>query len=117
MSAYHEPHDQLSKECRDVHRALASLKEEIEAVDWYTQRMEACTDRELRQIMGHNRDEEIEHASKTLEWLRRHVSAWDRKLREQLFVRGSASRKGGDLATPVSLQDDLGLGSLRQDVR
>ena len=69
--SYHEPIDLLSDETKDLHRAIVSLKEELDAVDWYQQRAEACTDDELRAVLLHNKNEEIEHAMMTLEWLRR----------------------------------------------
>ena len=69
----------------DFHRAVISLIEELEAVDWYNQRVDACTDPELKAILAHNRDEEIEHASMTLEWIRRRNPVFDRELREVLF--------------------------------
>jgi hypothetical protein len=85
---YHEPIDKLSAETMDFHRAIISLIEELEAVDWYNQRVDACTDPELRKILAHNRDEEIEHASMTLEWIRRRNTVFDRELRETLFKDG-----------------------------
>ena len=66
---YHEPVEELSSETRDMHRAIVSLMEELEAVDWYNQRADACKDAELKAILEHNRDEEKEHASMVLEWL------------------------------------------------
>ena len=69
---YHEAVEELSDETRDMHRAVASLMEEFEAVDWYNQRVDACKDEELRAILAHNRDEEKEHAAMVLEWIRRH---------------------------------------------
>ncbi len=68
---YHEQSDLLSEETKNLHRAIVSLKEELEAVDWYQQRAEACTDNELRAVLVHNKNEEIEHAIMVLEWLRR----------------------------------------------
>ena len=85
---YHEPVDKLSPETMDFHRAVVSLIEELEAVDWYNQRVDACSDPELRGILAHNRDEEIEHASMTLEWIRRQNSVFDKELREALFKTG-----------------------------
>ena len=85
---YHEPVETLSAETMDLHRALISLIEELEAVDWYNQRVDACTDPELRAVLAHNRDEEIEHASMTLEWIRRRNPVFDRELREALFKTG-----------------------------
>ncbi|HEX9301519.1 MAG TPA: encapsulin-associated ferritin-like protein [Casimicrobiaceae bacterium] len=85
---YHEPVEKLSAAAIDFHRAVESLIEELEAVDWYNQRVEACTDAELKGILAHNRDEEIEHASMTLEWIRRVNPVFDRELREKLFKEG-----------------------------
>lgn len=83
---YHEPIEQLSHETRDMHRAIVSLMEELEAVDWYNQRMEVCSDLELRAILGHNRDEEKEHASMILEWIRRKDPKFDHQLKDYLFT-------------------------------
>jgi ferritin-like protein len=83
---YHEPVEELSDATRDMHRAIVSLMEELEAVDWYNQRLEACKDEELRAILTHNRDEEKEHASMVLEWIRRRDPSFSRELKEYLFV-------------------------------
>lgn len=83
---YHEPLDALSAETRDMHRAITSLMEELEAVDWYNQRMDACADPELRAILKHNRDEEKEHAAMVLEWIRRRDPTFDKELRDYLFT-------------------------------
>lgn len=85
---YHEPVAELSEATRDMHRAITSLMEELEAVDWYNQRVDACTDPELASILAHNRDEEKEHAAMVLEWIRRRDPAFDRELRESLFKEG-----------------------------
>ena len=85
---YHEPVDRLTPETMDFHRAVVSLIEELEAVDWYNQRVDACTDPELKAILAHNRDEEIEHAAMALEWIRRKNVVFDRELREALFKTG-----------------------------
>jgi ferritin-like protein len=85
---YHEPVDTLSVATMDFHRAVVSLIEELEAIDWYNQRVDACADPDLRAILAHNRDEEIEHASMALEWIRRHNPVFDRELREILFKDG-----------------------------
>jgi uncharacterized protein len=84
-TSLHEPAEQLSEETQDLHRALVSLQEELEAVDWYQQRAEGCTDRALRDILRHNMREEIEHASMLLEWLRRRNSDFEQTLRSYLF--------------------------------
>ena len=82
----HESEDRLSAATRDMHRAIVSLMEELEAVDWYQQRMDATDDGELRDILRHNRDEEKEHAAMVLEWIRRRDTVFDAKLREFLFT-------------------------------
>ena len=115
---YHEAEDSLSSATKDRHRAIASLQEELEAVDWYDQRVEAADDAELSGILAHNRDEEKEHAAMTLEWLRRHDPTLDQHLRTYLFTSGSvlaiehesAGAEGG--ATGGS-DGSLGIGSLR----
>ena len=82
---YHEPIGELRDETRDLHRAITSLMEELEAVDWYNQRVDACQDDELRAILAHNRDEEKEHAAMLLEWIRRRDSRFDKELKDYLF--------------------------------
>lgn len=83
---YHEPIEELSDETRDMHRAIISLMEELEAVDWYNQRVDACKDPELAAILEHNRDEEKEHAAMVLEWIRRRDPSFDKELRDYLFT-------------------------------
>jgi len=85
---YHEPVNELSAETRDMHRAIISLMEELEAVDWYNQRVDACKDPELRKILAHNLDEEKEHAAMVLEWIRRRDPTFDKELRHSLFTEG-----------------------------
>jgi ferritin-like protein len=85
---YHERIEELSEETRDMHRAIVSLMEELEAVDWYNQRVDACKDPELAKILAHNRDEEKEHAAMVLEWIRRKDPTFDKELRETLFKDG-----------------------------
>ena len=75
----------LSAEALNLHRAIVSLMEELEAVDWYNQRAEGCTDADLQKILEHNRDEEIEHAIMVLEWLRRNNPVFDKEMRKRLF--------------------------------
>jgi ferritin-like protein len=83
---YHEPVTELSDTTRDMHRAIISLMEELEAIDWYNQRVDACNDPELAAILKHNRDEEKEHAAMVLEWIRRKDPAFDGELRDYLFT-------------------------------
>jgi ferritin-like protein len=77
--------ENLSETTKDMHRALISLIEELEAVDWYNQRVDACTDNALRDILAHNREEEKEHAAMLLEWIRRQDPAFDKELKDYLF--------------------------------
>lgn len=84
--SYHEPVEELSTETRDMHRAVSSLMEELEAVDWYNQRVDACKDPELKAILAHNRDEEKEHAAMVLEWIRRRDPVFDKELKDFLFT-------------------------------
>jgi ferritin-like protein len=86
---YHEPLELLSEETRNMHRAIVSLKEELEAVDWYQQRAEACSDDELRAVLVHNKNEEIEHAMMNLEWIRRHSDVFDTNIKTYLSSKGS----------------------------
>jgi hypothetical protein len=82
---FHEPYDKLSAEALDLHRAIVSLMEELEAVDWYNQRAENTSDPELKKILEHNRDEEIEHATMVMEWLRRNHPVFGREMKDRLF--------------------------------
>ena len=88
----HEPAEQLKTETIDFHRAMVSLMEELEAIDWYRQRSEACTDSQLRAILEHNMNEEIEHASMALEWIRRNVPKFDEALKTYLFSTGEITK-------------------------
>jgi ferritin-like protein len=85
-ASFHEPLDKLSAKTQDMHRALVSLQEELEAVDWYQQRADACGDDDLKAILLHNMHEEIEHASMLLEWLRRNHPGFGHHLRTYLFT-------------------------------
>jgi uncharacterized protein len=117
----------LAEDVRDFHRAIVSLMEELEAIDWYGQRVAACGDDNLRTVLAHNRKEEIEHAAMTLEWIRRNDSEFDAQLRTVLFnerpiTEGEeeATGKPGGSAGPgsesgaASSSGSLGIGSLRK---
>lgn len=91
---YHEPIEELSDETRDMHRAIVSLMEELEAIDWYNQRVDACKDEELKRILAHNRDEEKEHAAMVLEWIRRKDSKFSGELKEYLFTGTRIDHEG-----------------------
>jgi len=111
----HEHAEVIGSDVVDRHRALVSLGEELEAVDWYDQRAAATTDESLRAILEHNRDEEKEHAMMTLEWLRRRDPALDRHMRTYLFTDDPITEIEGEAeATDRGAEGsgDLGLGSL-----
>lgn len=100
-AGYHEPLDRLQPATLDRHRAIVSLMEELEAVDWYDQRVDATDDRDLAAVLAHNRDEEKEHAAMTLEWLRRRDPSLDAHLRTYLFTEGPIDELEEDAeATP-----------------
>ncbi len=88
----HVPREKLSKQTLNLHYAIRSLMEELEAVDWYRQRAEDCDDAELKAILLHNADEEIEHASMVLEWIRRREPRFDKELREYLFTTAPVTK-------------------------
>ncbi|MCU1465753.1 MAG: hypothetical protein JWM72_1681 [Actinomycetia bacterium] len=116
----HEPEGKLSPDTIDRHRALTSIQEELEAVDWYAQRVDATSDPDLAAVLAHNRDEEKEHAAMAIEWLRRRDSVLDEHLRTYLFTSGSivgmeheaeSGDDGGGSGTDSS--GSLGIGSLK----
>jgi uncharacterized protein len=114
---YHEPLELMTQEVMERHRAITSLKEELEAVDWYDQRVAATTDEALRAVLAHNRDEEKEHAAMTLEWLRRNDARWNEVLRTYLFTELPITEveviaEAADAAEPAP---DLALGDLRKE--
>ena len=121
----HEDPATLGPEVIDRHRAIVSLMEELEAVDWYDERAKATANAELRSILEHNRDEEKEHAAMALEWLRRNDPKMDEHLRTFLFKDGPITQieatmikggggEGGDAEAEASSDGSLGIGSLRK---
>lgn len=122
--SYHEPIELLSEDTKNTHRAIVSLKEELEAIDWYQQRAEACSDDELRAVLIHNKNEEVEHAMMTLEWLRRKVPIFNEHIGTYVNSSGpileveEKSAHGGDSSSSSSggsttPSPSLGIGSLR----
>jgi ferritin-like protein len=113
-AGYHEPFESLSTDVVDRHRAIISLMEEFEAIDWYDQRLSATGDESLQAILAHNRDDEKEHAAMLLEWLRRHDAQLDEQLQKYLF-------KSGDITALENTGEDapstggLALGDLRKE--
>ena len=120
---YHEPYEQLSGSAREMHRALVSLIEELEAIDWYAQRAEVTSDNELRSVLLHNRAEEIEHAMMNLEWIRRNDPKFDETIRTYLLTeipiveieeRSQDKPAGGPTLSETNLaKHSLGIGSLK----
>jgi ferritin-like protein len=122
-TTFHESEEHLQPTTRDMHRAIVSLMEELEAIDWYQQRVDAAGDEELREILRHNRDEEKEHAAMVLEWIRRRDPGFDEVLRTYLFTKGPVtaveaslggrSGEGEGVNGTRSTSVPTGLGSLR----
>jgi hypothetical protein len=113
----HEEASLLSSETIDRHRAWVSLQEELEAADWYDQRIDATDDADLAAILAHNRDEEKEHAAMVLEWLRRRDASLDKHLRTYLFtdkpiLELEDAAESAD-AAPHGDSGSLGIGSLK----
>ena len=120
-TSLHEPAEQLTERTIDVHRAVVSLIEELEAVDWYNQRTEACKDPQLQAVLRHNRDEEIEHASMTLEWIRRNGPKFGAALKLFLFTSGEITaieddtkeEKKEEITTPERRSLRLTIGDMK----
>jgi hypothetical protein len=126
-AGYHEPYEKLTPETLDLSRAIRSLMEELEAVDWYDQRVHAASDAELRDILAHNRDEEKEHAAMMLEWLRRNDAGFAEHLSTYLYSKGpitaveestkdgaaDSSERGAAAPAEGSRDESLGIGSLK----
>ncbi|MGV8906457.1 MAG: encapsulin-associated ferritin-like protein [Acetobacterium sp.] len=114
MPQYHEPMEILDEKTRDISRAITSLKEELEAIDWYNQRVNATKNIELKAVMAHNRDEEIEHACMTLEWLRRNMDKWDEELGTYLFADSSIIEAEENLTTDeINTSSGITIGDLK----
>jgi len=119
----HEPPSLLDEATIDYHRAMTSLCEELEAIDWYDQRVSATSDTSLASVLAYNRDDEKEHAAMLLEWLRRRDSALDANLRRYLFTDqpitevGPVSGTSGPMTATEGASDSLGIGSLKGDAQ
>jgi ferritin-like protein len=118
----HERLETLTTETVDFHRAIVSLMEELEAIDWYQQRIDATGDAELKAVLGHNRDEEIEHAMMNLEWIRRRNAKVNEAARTYLFTDRpiteleieAENAESGTIPDAPADPSSLGIGSLRQ---
>ena len=116
--SFHEAESSLPPATRDMHRAIVSLMEELEAIDWYQQRIDAAGDAELKEILGHNRDEEKEHAAMVLEWIRRRDPGFDEILRAFLFTEKrittlEPSAPSGNHRRGGATEPSVTVGSLR----
>jgi ferritin-like protein len=115
----HEPESKLRPDTIERHRATVSLKEELEAIDWYDQRVDASDDDALQEVLRHNRDDEKEHAAMNLEWLRRHDPELDQQLRLYLFREGPITESldpaapDGQPGVASGAPSSLGPGGLR----
>ena len=113
---FHEPLDLLDEATLDYHRAMSSLCEELEAIDWYHQRVVATSDESLAAVLAYNRDDEKEHAAMALEWLRRRDVALDAQLRRYLFSSDPITEvgsEGSDDTSASTASGSLGIGSLK----
>jgi ferritin-like protein len=109
----HEDANVLGPEILDRHRAISTIMEELEAIDWYDQRIKASANAELQAVLAHNRNEEKEHASMLLEWLRRNDAEFDGHLRTYLFSQGPIREVGASAAGGQAGGGDLSIGSLK----
>ena len=114
---HRESFELLTEETRNMHRAIVSLKEELEAIDWYQQRADACSDPELKDVLLHNKNEEIEHATMLMEWIRRHNDHFNEMMRTYLFTEQpitgieKAAEKGG---AALAAAGTLGIGTMKR---
>ena len=108
----HEEREALGQEILDRHRAISTIMEELEAIDWYDQRIKGSSNAELQAVLAHNRNEEKEHASMLLEWLRRHDAEFDTHMRTYLFSQGPI-REVKDAGGGGSSDGSLSIGSLK----
>lgn len=115
-ASLHEAREELPPRTIEMHRALLSLIEELEAVDWYAQRVAASRDEALKQVLSHSLEEEKEHACMTLEWIRRNDPGFHNSLRRFLFRDDEEIvRSDHAAASRAPLDETLGIGSLRAD--
>jgi len=108
---YHEPLELLSEDTKNTHRAIVSLMEELEAIDWYQQRAEACSDPELSAVLTHNKNEEVEHAMMTLEWLRRNSPVFDDNIGTYLNSSGPITEVEETMTAGASGKGEGGSGA------
>ncbi len=112
-------YETLSPKCKDVDKAITSLMEELEAVNFYNMRAEQASDPELKELLLHNRNEEVEHAAMLTEWLRRNMPNFDKELKDYLFTTDSLTAveavnmdRGATAGTQST--ETLGIGNLKK---
>lgn len=116
---FHEPFELLSEKTKDVTRAINSLREELEAVDWYNQRADVATDDELRSILEHNRNEEMEHAVMLMEWLRRNMDGWNEEMQTYFFTNSPVTsleeeaEQSDEPKDSITFGKSLNIGSMK----
>ena len=112
--AYHESLDLLTTDTVNMHRAIVSLMEELEAIDWYQQRTDACSDPQLKDVLLHNKNEEIEHATMVMEWIRRHNDHFNEMMRKYLFTEQPITGIDAETDAPApGAAVTLGIGSMK----
>ena len=79
---FFEPADKIEPKHLDLERARQSLREELEAINYYQERIDATRDESLKRILEHNMNEEKEHAAMLMEWIRRNDPLQDRAFKE-----------------------------------
>lgn len=111
----HEPAELLSAETNEMHRAILSLVEELQAIDAYQQRADVCADLPLKEILLHNKNEEVEHASMLIEWIRRHNDRFDLQLRRYLFTEADVvAIEGAPGPSGRGSGESLGIGGRKK---
>lgn len=116
MPGYYEPAGDLDPRTRALSHGINTLIEELEATDYYNQRVSTCSDPDLRKLMEHNRDEELEHAAMAIEWLRRQFPQFDAELRQYLFTTGDLieiEEGEGDHGDSGPAATGLGIGKIK----
>jgi len=79
---YSDDSKKLNSKAKDLARARRSLIEELEATNFYEERIQASSDKSLRKLLAHNRDEEKEHSAMLVKWLRKNDKVFDRMFTE-----------------------------------
>ncbi|ARN57640.1 encapsulin-associated ferritin-like protein [Sedimentisphaera salicampi] len=118
LESLHEPVENLPEQILEERRAISSLMEELEAAHWYGERASCAKDPELKEILEHNRNEELEHAAMLTEWLRRKIPAFDEELQTYLNTTAPVTQiedaeEGADQQAAKSDGSSLNIGSMK----